>query len=476
MTCYAKYISLNFVIVALAMVLSCGEGENVPRPTGIHTVTPQPITPPTPTPQLEDASELAIMAGEVRGVRFTMGDLAERIRALQSINRYRGGRVDFSRIPFQLLTNLLHAEILRQAAPGLGINVTDAQVEEAIRERFRPEAAPWQEIDERRLEAASDAIYEKFLTFVNLDDGEYRSIVEEQLLQRELFARMLASLPEEAPQVEVQAIALGIDSTAAPEAVRERLQLGEDFASVARELTGSDGYLGWVPEGAFPEFDRYLFGEACVDDDAECMETEQGRRKPPLLERGEISSPIRADETIFLIQIIGESEMLEIEAEMQFQMSSALVDEWKDDQLAQGYHEGWVKINFDSTSYAWVSEQVRRIAKQATPSTSNLSTTIPQQEVSHAYTITREVDSTFSGRRRITLNIYAPTAATDSDRLATVKQAALDYSRSADIDAIAVRQFQPAETGGAVARVVYSPDGCGWIGEKCTGEVWREFD
>ena len=65
-----------------------------------------------------------VTAGEVRDVRFTMGDLVERIRVLQGINRYEGGRVDFSRVPFQLLTDLLHAEILRQAAPGLNIDVT----------------------------------------------------------------------------------------------------------------------------------------------------------------------------------------------------------------------------------------------------------------------------------------------------------------------------------------------------------------
>ena len=310
-----------------------------------------------------------VMAGEVRGVRFTMGDLVERIRVLQGINRYQGGRVDFSRIPFELLTDLLHAEILRQAAPGLGINVTDDAVEEAIRERFRPTPEPGQEVDEGQLDAEFQNAYTGFLTQVNLTDGAYRRIVEEQLQQEGLFTRMLGSLPEEAPQVEVQAIALGLDATAAPEAVRDRLLLGEDFASVARELTGTDGYIGWVSEGAFPEFDRYLFGEACDDDDdsADCMETDEGRRKPPLLEPGAVSSPIYADETIFLIQAVSEKETREVEAVMQFQMARALVDEWKDDQLAQGSNEGWVKINFDSNRYAWVTDQVRLTAPRVTP-------------------------------------------------------------------------------------------------------------
>ena len=299
-----------------------------------------------------------VTAGEVRDVRFTMGDLVERIRVLQGINRYQGGRVDFSRVPFQLLTDLLHAEILRQAAPGLGINVTADDIDQTISDQFRPEPAPGQETDDAQLDAELDNAYIGFLTQVNLTDGDYRRIVEERLQQRELFTRMLASLPEEAPQVEVQAIAMGINSDAAPEAVRERLQLGEDFGAVSREITGSDGYIGWAPEGAFPEFDPYLFG--AVDDDS-------GERSPPLLSPGQVSPPIYSDETIFLIQVIGELETRELAPPMQFQMASAQVEQWQDDQLAQGSEEGWVKINFDSDRYAWVTDQVRLTAPRVTP-------------------------------------------------------------------------------------------------------------
>ena len=306
-----------------------------------------------------------VMAGEVRGVRFTMGDLVERIRVLQGINRYQGGQVDFSRIPFQLLTDLLHAEILRQAAPGLGIDVTDAQIDEAIRDQFRPEPEPGQEAGDPQLEAQLDAefdnIYKNFLTQVNLTDDAYRRIMQERLHQSTLFAIMLGSLPEEAPQIELQAIAMGLNSSASPEAVRERLVLGQDFGSVSREISGSDGYIGWVPEGAFPEFDRYLFGETEVAEDG--TET----RKLPTLEPGEISTPIYDDETIFIIQAIAGPETREVAAQMLFQMASARVEEWKDDQLARGSEEGWVKINFDSNRYAWVTDQVRLTAPRVTP-------------------------------------------------------------------------------------------------------------
>ena len=302
-----------------------------------------------------------VMAGEVRGVRFTMGDLVERIRVLQGIDRYQGGQVDLSTIPFQLLTDLLHAEILRQAAPGLAINVTDEQIEEAVRERFRPVPGPGQEVDDAQLDAEYRNTYTGFLTQVNLTDEAYRRIVEEQLQQRELFARMLTSLPEEANQVELQLVAMNINSDAVPEAVKERLELGEDFAAVSREISGGEGYIGWVPEGAFPEFDRYLFGETTVTEDGETQ------RQPALLSAGEISDPIYSEQAIFLIQPIGGVESRGIEPAMQFQMASSLVDQWKEDQLTQGTQGGWVKINFDSNRYSWVTEQVRLTRPRVTP-------------------------------------------------------------------------------------------------------------
>ena len=291
-----------------------------------------------------------------------MGDLVERIRVLQGIDRYQGGgQSDLSTIPFQLLTDLLHAEILRQAAPGLGINITDDQIEEAIRGQFRPEPQPGQEVDDAQLDAEYQNTYTGFLTQVNLTDDVYRRIMEERLQQWELFTRMLESLPEEAPQVEVQVIPLNINSTASPDAVKERLELGEDFATASREISGSDGYIGWVPGGAFPEFDRYLFGETVVYDSGETI------RKPALLGAGNISDPIYADQYIFLIQAIGPVETREVELAMQFQLAGARLEQWKDDQLVQGSQEGWVKINFDSHHYAWVTEQVRLTRPGVTP-------------------------------------------------------------------------------------------------------------
>ena len=324
-----------------------------------------------------------IMAGEVRQVRFTMGDLVERIRVLQGINRYEGGQVDFSRVPFEMLMNLVRAEILRQAAPGLQIEVTAEDIDEELNERFRPEANPGEEPDESQLDAEFDNAYANFLEQVNLTDGAYRRIVEEELQRRELFAYMLATVPDEAPQVEVQAITMGVNSDADPTAVKERLNLGEDFSSVALEISGSDGYIGWMPEGVVPEFDPYLYGdtgclaqqESAADDsaaddagadDAPADDAAAVECDGPILSPGETSDPIYVNETIVLLNAIGPPETRAVEAQMQFQLAGALVEQWQEDQVAKGSDEGWVKINFNSDRYAWVTDQVRQTRPRVT--------------------------------------------------------------------------------------------------------------
>ena len=92
----------------------------------------------------------------------------------------------------------------------------------------------------------------------------------------------------------------------------------------------------------------------------------------------------------------------------------------------------------------------------------------------HAYRIMEIMDSTWGPRERRTLNIQAPTAKTQEDRMAVVRRAAIEYiERYSRVDAVAVRLFT-SEQVNAVARVVYAPDKCGWAGDDCSNSVWRK--
>ncbi len=315
------------------------------------------------------------LAGQVRDVRFTMGDLVDRIRVLQGINRYQGGRVDLSTVPFEYLQDMIKAEIIRQAAPGLSFSVTEEDIDEELRRRFRPSPRPDQEVDEGQLDQEYRNSLTTFLTATKLSEDQYRRLIEEELLRSQLSVLIDTGIPSELEQVEVAWIRMEQDGAADPQEVRNRL-VRESFGDVAAEVnvpdgfTDSQGYVGWVPQEAFPELDDVIYGNP--DRNREALAT------------GEISDPLFTQEGVFIIQNIAgpevqplrgirelaamddftelsqeERDALRRELRIRGKLSQQKVDQWFDDQIARGADEGWLRIRFDSDLYAWVADQVQ---------------------------------------------------------------------------------------------------------------------
>lgn len=286
-----------------------------------------------------------VWAGSVRNVEFTMGDLVERIRVKQGLT----GRVDLSIDPFQYLQDQLNAEVLRQAAPGLGIRITDEDVTAELRSRFTPQAAATDQVSPGQLEEEFDQNYRAFLERTKLSDADYRVIVEEEMTELQLRIIFAASIPETGDQVEVEWIHLDLNNTLVPEEVRDRLEI-EEFGPVAAEIgaqsdfADASGYVGWVPQGAFPELDRALFG-----DDEDGIER---------LAIGEISPPVSSQDGSYIVHVLDQAEDTEIAIEMRAQLLNQAIIRWQLEQLTTGGRERWLRMNFDSDLYAWVADQV----------------------------------------------------------------------------------------------------------------------
>lgn len=296
-----------------------------------------------------------VWAGSVNNIEFTMGDLVQRIRVLQGVNRYQGGRVDLSTVPFEYLQNLINAEILRQKAPELNIKPNDGIIENALRRQFQPSVPEGQEVDPGQLEREFQNSYQTFLTATGLTDSEYRVILEEDLTRAGLSAMLSQEIESPQEQVEVRWIRMPIDPTEAgssdlqPHQVAKRLEV-EDFATVAREVSRSagfadpSGYVGWVPPGAFPDLDALLYGDA-----------EVGRvALPP----GEISAPEYTQDGIYIVEKLSGVESRELSEPVGFKLTLELTQKWQDEALQEGTANGTVKMNFNSSLYDWVADQV----------------------------------------------------------------------------------------------------------------------
>ena len=296
-----------------------------------------------------------VWAGSVNSVEFNMGDLVQRIRVLQGVNRYQGGRVDLSTVPFEYLQNLINVEILRQRASELGIDPTDEAVDRELRVRFQPTPPEGQEVDTGQLEREFQNNYQTFLTATGLTDPDYRVIIEEELTELGLFLLLSQDIEESQEQVEVRWVRLPADpndpgaSGLQPEQVLRRLEV-EPFDVVAREVGRSagfadaSGYVGWVPKGAFPDLDPLLFGDA-----------EEGQAA---LNVGDLSRPIYSNEGFFIVQKTNGPEVRDLSDRMRLKLNLELTQAWKDDTLKQGTDNGTVRMNFKSSLYAWVADQV----------------------------------------------------------------------------------------------------------------------
>ena len=301
-----------------------------------------------------------VWAGSVRDQEFKMGDLVERIRVLQGLS----GKVDLSTVPFEYLRNLINAEVLRQAAPGLGFSLTDEDVNQVLRAQFYPQVPEGQQSNPGQLEEEFQNSYNIFLARTSLTDAEFRVIVKEQLALQQLGMMLGRTIPETAPHVEVEWIRADSDGRSDVAAVRRRLGDGqgvggENFAKVASEVGTSagfadqQGYVGWVPKGAFPGLDDALFG----DDE---------RDRPPLA-IGEISGPLFTQDGVYIARILSGPEDREFTFQMHNKLNGELVTKWQNDEQAKGADEGWLRMNFNSKLYSWVADQVSLSAPREAP-------------------------------------------------------------------------------------------------------------
>jgi len=290
-----------------------------------------------------------VWAGSVKNVEFSMGDLVARIRVLQGVNRYQGGQVNLSTVPFEYLQNLVNAEILRQQSLSLGISIRDDEIEAELRRQFVPTAAPGQETDPGQLEREFRDRYSGYLTATGLSDADFRVIVEEQLAQRALAALLSQDIEPRQDHVEIRWIQLPIDGDILIGDVEKRLA-NEDFVRVAQEIStpsqfaDPNGYVGWVPKGAFPELDGTIFGDE-----------EKGLSALAL---GAVSEPVFTNEAYYLIKTISHAEQRDLNNVMGFKLLQETVNAWQREALVAGTTAGTVRMNFNSRLYDWVTDQV----------------------------------------------------------------------------------------------------------------------
>jgi parvulin-like peptidyl-prolyl isomerase len=224
-------------------------------------------------------------------------------------------------LDMQVLDNLIDEELIRQEAAKNGLTVTEQEVDEAIRREvargagfvtvpdatataaaaveatataafFTPTPLPTatptltvtaavspttptpivspaplptpQVMAEGQFLERYKAMLDTLRKEAGLSEADYRRIIKADLLYDKLQDLFASQVPMSAEQVHVRHILVETEEEA--QAVLARLEAGEDFASLAKELSTDEatkedgGDLGWFPRGVMvPEFEEAAF-------------------------------------------------------------------------------------------------------------------------------------------------------------------------------------------------------------------------
>jgi parvulin-like peptidyl-prolyl isomerase len=180
--------------------------------------------------------------------------------------------------PQDVVEELIDAELVRQKADQLGIEVTDQEVDQAIDDDFR--TALSQQAQEpitgtEQLPTSTpvaqeqvDDLYDRVVSAMQISDAAFRTIVRRSLLLEKVQNALAAEVPTTGLVADVQLIQTETEEEAL--SAKERIEGGEDFAIVAQEVSTDTltleegGAVGLVTTGQLSarygaDLDAYVF-------------------------------------------------------------------------------------------------------------------------------------------------------------------------------------------------------------------------
>lgn len=243
--------------------------------------------------------------------------------------------VDFlqNQLPQTVLDNMIDQVLIERYAAEAGVTVGDDEVQEAIERQFGfagdvPTPTPSAGTGITTTESSGSMSREDFeAAFANylealeaqtgLSEADYRRIIRGEVLQSKVRDQIVAEVPTTAPQVHARHILVETEEEA--QDVRQRLLNGEDFATVAEEVStdtvsaADGGDLGWFGQGEMvAEFERVAF----------------------IAPIGEISEPVKSQFGYHIIQVVERDEKRPLSPSQLEQAQQERYRQWLEEQQA----------------------------------------------------------------------------------------------------------------------------------------------
>jgi hypothetical protein len=300
------------------------------------------------------------LAVRVEDRSYARGEVVDFIRFHQRLTEEVGEEFNIGSSLFQSLQTISENEMAFQGAPGLGVTVSDLEIDYEVRRLLGYGYLT----EEHRTESSDAQVAEaqfQFLNNVSLSEESYREIIQKGLFRNRVRERVGENVPLIQEQVHVYRIILEGFEPEVRNRIAQRVNGGENFSdlafeySVDSEVRRSGGDEGWLPAGVIPEFDPLLFG---LDD--------EGNRNLPI---GRVSEIVRVPgEGSFGVLYVEEySPAREIDLGPLEILKDAALTSWFNEFREQVE----VELILNSTIADWVNEQVRLSRALPTPEPDN---------------------------------------------------------------------------------------------------------
>ena len=275
-----------------------GAGQPWPTQTGGTAAMPTAVVPPV--------TEVGTVAARVNGQDISLAVFQKQFFQFkvalsdQKIDlNTEEGRAALAQVRLQVLNSLIELALIEQAASRMGIAITDDQLNTRVRETIAA--------------GGGDEKFQAWLVESGISLEEFRDQLRAEMLTESVIHQITNAVSDKTEQVHARHILLGSEDKA-QEALR-RVQAGEDFATVAREMSVDDitrtegGDLGFFPKGM-------LSVPREVEDAAFALQP------------GQVSGVVRSPYGFHIIQVVERQSDRVLQPDVYQAMKQKSFDEW----------------------------------------------------------------------------------------------------------------------------------------------------
>jgi foldase protein PrsA len=252
--------------------------------------------------------------------------------------------------PMSMLQSLTNELVIKIMAPQYGIQVTETDIDQQLKIMASDGTGEISDIEFKEW-------YRQQLNESGVSNDQYRELVYLGLLSSRMQDYLAELVPDTAEQIHLHSITVPTYEEA--QTVLDRLDAGEDFATVAREASSAPdaaetgGDMGWMPP-AVSTYDTQLadldIGEVCVI---------------PYYSDTSSSSSTTEPDFYFIFMVSEKDSNRPLTEDHRAIIQARALELWLNNEIPN--HQ--VSYNFNSEIYAWLNWQLQKAS--ASQDTSN---------------------------------------------------------------------------------------------------------